>query len=100
MSAISFRSSAASRAEVHPRHRIGLPPDLTREVLQLLPERIDAQSLGYVHRDVPLLVVVGVLELEHRCRPAYHTYGRPGPVGRGREAGVRSDAGKDPLGGP
>ena len=55
----------ASGAKIHSCDRICFSPYIAGEVLKLLAERVDAQSLGNVHRDVPLLMVIGVLELEH-----------------------------------
>ena len=55
----------ASGAKIHSCDRICFSPYIAGEVLKLLAERVYPQRLRYVHRHVSLLVVIGVLELEH-----------------------------------
>ena len=55
----------ASGAKIHSCDRIWFSPCIAGEVLKLLAERVYPQRLRYVHRHVSLLVVIGVLELEH-----------------------------------
>ena len=55
----------ASGAKIHSCDRIYFSPYIAGEVLKLLAERVYPQRLRYVHRHVSLLVVIGVLELEH-----------------------------------